>query len=166
MAVELTVIGKIVLCTRHGLHVNRVIAHHAAHESARHGCNQEGILTVALARTAPTRVADWLYNRTPEGKSLGAGLEYGTGLIGYDRRLQLHQVGIPCSAQRHTAGKRCGALQTKRRIGTRHYPVQSLAPDIIVAYAKTRNCGHIVAEQSLLLLKSKTRHQVNRSLFE
>ena len=95
MAVKLTVIGKIVLGAGHSLDIHGVAAHHSTYESAaHHGC-QERILTVALTGTTPARVTYGLHHRAPECKPLGACLEYGACLIGYDRCLKLQQIGVP-----------------------------------------------------------------------
>ena len=65
------------------------------------GC-QERVLTVALTRTSPTRVTYRLHYRTPESKAFGSSLEYGAGLIGYDRCLQRHEFRFPAGTKGHT----------------------------------------------------------------
>ena len=102
MTVKLTVIGKIVLGAGHGLDVIGVTAHKTAHESAAHCGSQERVLTVALTRTSPTRVTYRLHYRTPESKAFGSSLEYGAGLIGYDRCLQRHEFRFPAGTKGHT----------------------------------------------------------------
>ena len=81
MAVELTVVGEIVLGGRDGLHVLGVRSHEAPDISSRHDGGEERILTEGLAGTAPSGVADGLDDRGPEGKALGTGLEDGACLV-------------------------------------------------------------------------------------
>ena len=81
MAVELTVVREVVLCSRNCLEILRVAAHKAAYETAGNLCGKERILTVRLARTSPAGVADRLYDRAPEGQAFCAGCIDSAGLV-------------------------------------------------------------------------------------
>ena len=166
MAVELTVVGKVVLRRGHRLEISGVVAHQSPDERAGHHGGQERILAVRLARPSPPGVADRFHNGRPEGKSLGACLIDCPGLVGYRGCLPLEQVGIPAGSEGDAARIGGGTLEPYRGIGAGKHSVQSLAPQVVLAYGKPGHRRHIVSQKAFLLFQGQTGHKIHGPLLE
>ena len=166
MAVEFTVVGKIVLGGGDGLHVAGIRTHEAAHESAGHFRSQERIFTVRFSRTAPAGITDGFHHRRPEGKALGAGLVDGAGFFRHGRCHALHQRRVPGRAQSHAIGEGSGTQDTYGRVGAGEHAMQRLTPHVVILHAQTGHGGHIVAQQALLFLQRKAGNQVRSALLK
>ena len=166
VAVELTVVCEIVLRAWDGLHIIRIVAHKSADIGTGHHSRKERILPVGLSGSSPPWVTDRFHYRRPEGKALGSGLEDCTGLVCDGRSHPFKKLGIPGRTDCHTVRIRGRALLPHFRVCTRKDSVQSLAPYIVLSYSQPRHRSHIVAKQTLLLLKGESGHQIHSPFFK
>ena len=166
VAVELAVVGEVVLRRGDGLQILGVGAHQAADKAAGDLRGEERILAVGLAGAAPAGVADRLHDGRPEGQALRAGGVDGARLVGDGGGHPLGDGRIPAGSDGDTVGKGRRPENAHGGVRAGEHAMQRFAPDIVVLEAEPGHGGHVVAQQALLLFEREAGHQVRRALLE